>query len=57
MDGQTCLRARVAREDAEVIGPGVVEEARQAVRAAIGQRDLARLRAKGPSPRGRLHEP
>ena len=57
MDGQTCLRARVAREDAEVIGPGVVEEARQAVRAAIGQRDLARLRAKSLSPRGRLHEP
>jgi hypothetical protein len=47
MDGQAYLRARLAREEVEGIVPAVVEEARQAVRAAIAQRDVDRLRAKG----------
>jgi hypothetical protein len=46
-DGRAYLRARLALEEAEGIAPAIVEEARQAVRAAITQRDLARLRAKG----------
>jgi hypothetical protein len=52
MNGQTYLRARLAREEAEGIAPTVAEEARQAVRAAIAQRDVDRLRAKGVRPRG-----
>jgi hypothetical protein len=46
------LLARLAREEAEGIAPAVVEEARQAVREAIAQRDVDRLRAKGVLPRG-----
>jgi hypothetical protein len=52
MDGRAYLRALVAREEAEGIAPAVVEEARQAVRAAITQRDVARLCEKGLLPRG-----
>ena len=52
MDGQAYLRALVAREEAEGIAPAVVEAERQAVRAAITQRDVARLRAKGVRPQG-----
>jgi len=37
--------------DGHDIAPVVVEEARQAVQAAITQRDVARLRAKGVRPR------
>lgn len=50
MDGRAYLRARVAREEAEGIARAVVEAERQAVRAAITQRDVARLRAKGVLP-------
>ena len=46
-DGQTYFRELVAREEAEGIAPELVEEQRQAVRAAIAQRDVDRLRAKG----------
>ena len=46
-DGPTSLRERLAREEAEGIAPELVEEQRQAVRAAIRQRDLDRLRTKG----------
>lgn len=46
-DGPTYLRALVAREAAEGIAPAVVEAERQAVRAAIRDRDVRRLRAKG----------
>jgi hypothetical protein len=49
-DGQADLRGCLAREEAEGIAPAVVEEARLAVRAAITQRDVARLRAKGVLP-------
>ena len=37
----------------EGIGPAVVEAERQAVRAAITQRDVARLRAKSVRPRAK----
>jgi hypothetical protein len=47
MDGQAYFRALVAREEAEGIDTAVVEAERQAVRATITQRDVARLRAKG----------
>ena len=50
MDGRAYLRARLAREEAEGIAPAVVEAERQAVRAAITQRDVAWLRAKGVLP-------
>jgi hypothetical protein len=50
MDGPACLHALVAREEAEGIDPAVVEAERQAVRAAITQRDVARLREKGVLP-------
>jgi hypothetical protein len=40
------LRALLAREESEGIAPAVVEAERQAVRAAITQRDVARLREK-----------
>jgi hypothetical protein len=52
MDGRAYLRALVEREEAEGIAAAVVEAERQAVRAAIMQRDVARLRAKGVLPRG-----
>ena len=41
------FRALLAREEAEGIDPAVVEAERQAVRAAIARRDVARLREKG----------
>lgn len=47
LDGPTVLRELVAREAAEGITPAVVETQRQAVRAAIRERDARRLRAKG----------
>ena len=47
MDGRAYLRALLVREEAEGIVPEVVEAERQAVRAAITQRDVARLREKG----------
>jgi hypothetical protein len=46
MDGQAYLRALVAREEAEGIALALVEAERQAVRAALTQRDVARLRLK-----------
>lgn len=46
IEGKAYLRALVAREEAEGIDPAVVEAERQAVRAAIEQRDVARLRGK-----------
>jgi hypothetical protein len=52
MDGKAYLRALVSREEAEGIAPAVVEAERQAVRAAITQRDVARLRARGVRPPG-----
>ena len=52
MDGRAYLRARLAREEAEGIAPAVVEAQRRAVRAAIAERDVAWLRAKGFLPRG-----
>ena len=47
VDGQTYFRAQIARAEAEGIAPAEVEAQRQAVRAAIRQHDVARLRAKG----------
>jgi hypothetical protein len=51
-DGQAYLHALVAREEARGIDPAVVEAERQAVRAAITTRDVARVREKGVRPRG-----
>ena len=51
-DGQAYFRALLAREEAEGIDPAVVEAERQAVRAALTDRDVARLRAKGILPPG-----
>ena len=52
MDGRAYFRGLLARDEAEGIAPAVVEKRRQAVRAAIAERDVARLRAKGVLPRG-----
>jgi hypothetical protein len=51
-DARGYLRRCLAREEAEGIAPALVEKQRQAVRAAITERDAARLRAKGLLPRG-----
>ena len=46
-DAQTYFREYIARQEAAGITPDLVEAQRQAVRAAIQQRDIDRLRAKG----------
>ena len=49
-DGQTYFRELIAREEAAGIAPELVEAQREAVRAAIRDRDVRRLRAKGGLP-------
>jgi hypothetical protein len=46
-DAEAYLCAIVDREAAEGLAPAMVEAERQAVRAAIADRDVRRLRAKG----------